>query len=168
MNRVDEAVEEELVNDGEPGEVESEPEVVNSEGPDKVSERQEDAFQDWKQWISMKVDERRSRKVERPGTLTLTGLVEFIVSGHGARSLPDRVFIEWKADQVFCWSADNKPTIFGSPDCIITVSEDVFEELKYGNINAQIAMCAGKIKVSGNSESYAELAMYTFNIFGQY
>ncbi len=171
MSRVDEVDKEQVLNDGEPDDNVMEGEPRDHQRSDKVTERNRErrveTVQDWKQWMTSKVDERRSRKIERPGSLTLTGLVEFIISGHGAKSVADRIFIEWKADQIFCWSVENKPTTFGSPDCIITVSEDVFEELRSGTINAQIAMCAGKIKVSGNSESYAELAMYTFNVFGQ-
>ena len=166
MDRVDD---EEIVSDTERNQSDQ-PLEADKEKEDRVVRRAEPrrdvTIRDWKEWISAKVDERRIRRVERPGTLTLTGLVELVVSGNKAGT--DRIFIEWKADQICCWTTDTKPDTFGSPDCIITVTEDIFEELRSGNINAQIAMCAGKIKVSGNSDSYAELAMYTFNIFGQY
>jgi putative sterol carrier protein len=55
-----------------------------------------------------------------------------------------------------------KPEDFVSdvPDCILTLDSRSLQEIASGNLNPQLAMLAGKIRVEGKSN----LAVYLFNL----
>jgi putative sterol carrier protein len=109
------------------------------------------------EWVVNKIKDRGARRAERVQGLNLVGTVEFVIGADAS----DTVTLIWKGDEVTCFVG----TAPSKADCRITLSKGIFEELKAGSLNAQIAMCAGKIKVQGTSETFAELAMYTFNVF---
>lgn len=92
----------------------------------------------------------RAAKAEQKLKLNLTGTILLDVV-----DTKQAYLFENKNDQITVRESKG-----GTAECIIKISENDFNEILLGNLNPQVAMLAGKVKVTGNPAP----AVYFFNL----